>query len=81
MKCILKGIKDSAPLYYAARDGNLATVRELLQNGADVEQTLHGASALFAASHRGHEEIVKACCVIRVITIAPAVRAVSCCKY
>lgn len=44
----------------AVRQGNLATVTALLDQGADVNARFrYGATALFKAAERGHTEIVK----------------------
>ena len=48
-------------LYEAARKGDAAEVRALLDKGADVNAKFrYGATALFKAAERGHTEVVKA---------------------
>lgn len=48
-------------LYEAARKGDAAEVRALLDKGADVNAKFrYGATALFKAAERGHIEVVKA---------------------
>lgn len=47
-------------LYEAARKGDAAEVRALLDKGADVNAKFrYGATALFKAAERGHTEVVK----------------------
>ncbi|HVF86459.1 MAG TPA: ankyrin repeat domain-containing protein [Pyrinomonadaceae bacterium] len=47
-------------LYEAVRKGDAATVKSLLDQGADVNAKFrYGATALFKAAERGHTEIVK----------------------
>lgn len=47
-------------LYEATRVGNLAEVKSLLDQGADVNAKFrYGATALFKAAERGHTEVVK----------------------
>lgn len=47
-------------LYEAARKGDAAEVRALLDKGADVDAKFrYGATALFKAAERGHTEVVK----------------------
>jgi ankyrin repeat protein len=47
-------------LYEAARKGDAAEVRALLDKGADVNAKYrYGATALFKAAERGHTEVVK----------------------
>jgi len=47
-------------LYEAARKGDAAEVRTLLDKGADVNAKFrYGATALFKAAERGHTEVVK----------------------
>jgi len=47
------------PLMYAARDGNLEKVKQLLKRGADVNlQDNNGRTALRYATAFGYEEII-----------------------
>jgi ankyrin repeat protein len=47
-------------LYEAARKGDAAEVKALLDKGADVDAKFrYGATALFKAAERGHTEVVK----------------------
>ena len=47
-------------LYEAARKGDAAEVKAVLDRGADVNATFrYGATALFKAAERGHTEVVK----------------------
>jgi len=47
-------------LYEAARKGDVAEVRAVLDKGADVNARFrYGATALFKAAERGHTEVVK----------------------
>ena len=47
-------------LYEATRVGNLAEVKSLLDQGADVNAKFrYGATALFKAAERGHTEVVR----------------------
>jgi hypothetical protein len=47
-------------LYEAARKGNAAEVKAVLDKGADVNARFrYGATALFKAAERGHTEVVK----------------------
>jgi serine/threonine-protein phosphatase 6 regulatory ankyrin repeat subunit B len=58
---LLEAAQDAArELVEAARDGNLARVRELLDAGANVNQAdNHGDTALMAASRYGHATVVE----------------------
>src|SRR3712207_2495053 len=47
-------------LWEAARSGDAAAVRALLERGADVNARFrYGQTALFKAAERGHVEVVK----------------------
>ena len=47
------------PLLFAARNGDVAVARRLLDAGADVDDTApDGAAALVVAAHSGHRELV-----------------------
>lgn len=47
-------------LYEAARKGDVAEVKSLLDKGADVDAKFrYGATALFKAAERGHTEVVR----------------------
>src|ERR1044072_9164034 len=47
-------------LYEAARKGDVAEVKAVLDKGADVNAKFrYGATALFKAAERGHTEVVK----------------------
>jgi ankyrin repeat protein len=47
-------------LYEAARKGDVAEVKAVLDRGADVNAKFrYGATALFKAAERGHTEVVK----------------------
>lgn len=48
----------STPLLFAARNGDIATARVLVDAGADVQDSeASGASALVVAAHSGHEPL------------------------
>ena len=50
----------SSPLYHACRNGDTERVRQLLDEGAPVdEKGEYGYTALMWASKRGHTEVVQ----------------------
>lgn len=59
--CQGKGVSVAdTDLLIAAWDGNLAIVKSLLDQGADVNvRDKHGATALLYAAQRGHVEIIQ----------------------
>ncbi len=48
-----------SPLLSAARSGNVAETRQLLDNGADVNENFHGETALIYAAIAGNTEIAR----------------------
>lgn len=46
-------------LHQAARDGDIARVKLLISNGADVNEKVNNVTPLHRASERGHKEIVE----------------------
>ena len=54
------GLYGSTPLYAASRNGHLAVVRYLVEQGADMEKADNGGwTPLIVASYRGHLEVVR----------------------
>lgn len=52
--------REVAEMWKAARDGNLEAIKAAVEAGVDVDSpTDYGATALFFACDRGHEDIVK----------------------
>ena len=54
------GLYGSTPLYAASRNGHLAVVRYLVEQGADMEKVnSHGWTPLIEATFCGHLEVVR----------------------
>jgi hypothetical protein len=59
MLILLSGCATTTPLENAAKSGDITTVKDLLNKGADVNKILYGWSALLQAAWNGHTDIVK----------------------
>ena len=59
--CLLAGCATSMPLTSAARSGDINTVKNLLDKGADVnvKDNIGGWTALVHAAYKGHTKVVK----------------------
>ena len=56
---IRKSADKQEPLFWAAKNGDIAVVKELHELGADVNQMHKGNTPLFAAAGKGHLDIVE----------------------